>query len=165
MANLVWVDWVLVIIAGSFIMKNTHKYFLFQIISFCGWLLTYYSVANYNTFMIINAEWLDFLAIKYRIPIYKTIAFVATIIIFNIFAVILEILFPPRQQHIIFERLAGICSGLLKCCIFSSFVISNVHYLADEKILKIINSSYLLSTVQKISDIMSKFVFMLINTL
>ena len=161
--HLVWVDWVLIIIAGSLIIKNINKYFLFQIISLCGWFLTYYSVSNYDSLVIINNEWFDFLAVKYRILAFKVIAFVATIVIFNVLASILELLFTPRKQHIAFERLFGISAGIIKCCILSNFIVYNSYKLLDKNILQMIKSSYLLSITQQISDIISKYVFMLIG--
>jgi hypothetical protein len=159
--HLIWVDWVFLIITGTLIIKNIHKYFLFQVISLCGWLVTYYSVSNYDSFIIIGSDWFDFLAIKYRVLAYKATVFLATIVIFNLLASILELLVTPRKQYIAFERFSGIFSAVVKSCILSNFIVQSSHGLLGNNILKIINSSYLLSLAQQFSDIIAKYAFML----
>jgi hypothetical protein len=148
---------------GTLIIKNINQYFLFQVISLCGWLLTYYSVSNYDSFIIIGSDWFDFLAVKYRVLAYKATVFLATIVIFNLLASILELLAVPRKQHIAFERFFGVFSAVVKSCILSNLIVQSSYSLLDKNMLKTINSSYLLSLAQQFSDIIAKYVFMLIS--
>ncbi len=89
--------------------------------------------------------------------------FLATIVIFNLLASILELLAVPRKQHIAFERFFGVFSAVVKSCILSNLIVQSSYSLLDKNMLKTINSSYLLSLAQQFSDIIAKYVFMLIS--